>query len=323
MNIHFFGVHEWEKSYLEGRAHELFDATELQFSAERLSEDTAPAASDAECVSIFVDSKMTKAVIDRFPRLQLIATRSTGYDMVDMEYAKAKGITVANVPSYGEHTVAEFTFALMLALSRKLYDCIIRTKELGRFDYEGLTGFDLREKTLGVIGTGRIGVQVIALAKAFGMKVVAHDVFLKPELAASLGFTYVPLDELLATSDIVTLHVPASPNGGYLVGTDELQKMKSTAYLINTSRGSLVDTQALVAALGGGKLAGAALDVLEDEVSLTKEGLMQHPLHAFPNVIITPHTAFNTKEAIERILETALQNINEFKKGTPQNVVTA
>ncbi len=320
MNTHFFGVHAWEKSYLERRSRELFGASELQFSSERLDEETVPAESDAECVSIFVDSKMTKAVIDRFPRLKLIATRSTGYDMVDMEYAKSKGIAVVNVPSYGEHTVAEFTFALMLSLSRKIFECIARTKEEGRFDYEGLTGFDLHEKTLGVIGTGRIGIQVIALAKAFGMKVIAYDLFLKSDLAASMGFEYVPLDTVLATSDIVTLHVPGS-GADYLIGADALSKMKSTAYLVNTSRGSLVDTRALTEALKGGQLAGAALDVLEDEASLTKEGLMKNSLHAFPNVIITPHTAFNTIEAIERILETALQNILAFEKGTPQNAV--
>lgn len=320
MNIHFYDVHDWEKPYLEKRSRELFSDAELHFDTQPLNEETPMTNADAECVSIFVDSRMTRSVIDRFPQLKLIATRSTGFDMVDMEYAKARGIMVANVPSYGEHTVAEFTLGLMLTLSRKLDECIGRTREQWRFDHDGLTGFDLIGKTLGVIGTGRIGMSVVTLAKALGMKVLAYDAFPKHDLATVVGFTYADLETLLESSDIVTLHLPGTKDGSYMIDADALSRMKPAAYLINTSRGSLVDTKALTAALKAKKLAGAALDVLEDEPAL-QAGLANHPLVQMQNVIITPHTAFNTTEAIERILETALQNIYEFKKGVLQNLV--
>lgn len=322
MTIHFFEVHEWEQPYLERRAKELFPDAELHFDTALLNESTVRLSPGVTCLSIFVESRVTKTVLDQFPDLTCIATRSTGFDMIDLAAAKERGITVMNVPSYGEHTVAEFTFGLILSLSRRLLECVDRTRVEGTFVSEGLTGFDLVGKTLGVIGTGRIGIHVVEIAQAFGMKVVAFDVMPRPELAEKMSFTYTTLDELLATSDIVTLHVPASPHGGYLIGAAELAKMKQGAYLVNTARGVLVDTAALLTALTNTHLAGAALDVLEHEQEVATPGsLRENPLVALSNVIVTPHTAFNTREAIERILETALQNTLAFANGTPQNVV--
>jgi D-lactate dehydrogenase len=328
--IGFFGTKPWEKEYIEGQESKM-PGVELSFTEEILSDDHPPKKTDLEVISVFVDSLVTAKVLEKLPNLKFIATRSTGYDHIDMAAAKARGVTISNIPSYGENTVAEMAFGLILTLSRKIYEGFDRIRETGNWSVEGLQGFDLRGKTIGVVGTGRIGKHSIAIAKGFGMNVVGYDAYPDEKLAKQLGFKYLPLDELLKVSDIVTLHVPYLPETHHLMNRERIMKMKKGALLINTSRGAVVETAALVAALKLGHLGGAGLDVLEEEgvvkdemdflVSGKAEGhdwktiIADHILVDMPNVVITPHNAFNTKEALQRILDTTIENISGYLKG--------
>jgi D-lactate dehydrogenase len=287
---------------------------------------------DAEVISVFVASQVTRQMLEKMPRLKLIATRSTGFDHIDMQAATAKGIIVTNVPTYGENTVAEFTFALILALSRKIYPAIKRVHEQGLFSYEGLRGFDLKGKIIGVIGTGKIGARVIKIAQGFEMEVLAYD----PHPREDLGIKYATLEDLLKKSDIISIHVPYMPATHHLINEENLKLVKPTAILINTSRGGLVDTMALLTSLKQKQLAGAGLDVLEeegyiiDELNLLKGHpneeqlktiLADHELMQMDNVVVTPHNAFNTQEAMNRILDTTVLNIQAFLRGQPINLV--
>ncbi|MFQ5696590.1 MAG: NAD(P)-dependent oxidoreductase, partial [Terriglobia bacterium] len=251
MKIAFFELKEWEKDYLASRLGE----AELCFSADRLDDTHLPKLTDADCVSVFVHSRLSRTVLEKMSRLKLLATRSTGYDHIDAAYCRERGIGVANVPSYGEYTVAEHTFALILSLSRNVHKSYRHAVE-GRMDLAALTGFDLKDKTLGVIGAGRIGLHVIKIARGFGMRVLAFDVRQDGFLAELLHFDYVPLDRLLAESDIITLHAPSTPQTHHLLNRERLGQTKPGALLINTSRGGLVDTDALIKALDTGQLGG-------------------------------------------------------------------
>lgn len=293
---------------------------------------------DAEVISTFIYSNFDREVLADFSRLRPIATRSTGYDHIDTGYCGAHGITVSNVPTYGENTVAEHVFALLLTISHRLREAMERARS-SRFSPLGLEGFDLQGKTMGVIGTGNIGRHVIRIARGFAMDVVAFDIKPAPETAAVLGFRYVGLDELLAQSDVVTLHLPAHPKNARLLDTRAFERMKPSAVLINTARGSLVDARALIEALRDSRLAAADLDVLPDEPLIREEAelissiydsrrdvrdlIADHVLLNMPNVVVTPHSAFNTREAIGRISKTTVANIESFLGGKPVNVVTA
>ncbi len=301
----------------EPREAAAFDALkqgqELVLTAEPLRPDNAARYADADVVSTFIYSKLGRDVLEKLPVLKLIATRSTGYDHIDIGYCAARDITVSNVPTYGENTVAEHVFALLLAISHRLPEAIARARS-GHFTPEGLEGFDLEGKTLGVIGTGNIGIHVVRIARGFGMKVLAFDVKPQPRLAAEYGFTYASMDALLAGSDVVTLHVPALPQTEHLIDAAAIARMKKGAILINTARGSIVDSRPLIEALRTGKLAAAGLDVLPDEPLIREEAelissiyatqhdmrevVADHILLTMPNVIVTPHSAFNTREAI-------------------------
>lgn len=301
-----------------------------------LTEATSEDMALVEILIPFIHSTIGRAEMDRMPRLRLIATRSTGYDHIDLVCAAERGIAVANVPGYGENAVAEYTFALILTLTRKLLMAATRTQH-GDYTMEGLRGSDLYGKTLGVIGTGAIGMHVIRIAQGFGMQVLAYDVFPQRHLAEILGFSYGSLPELLAASDIVTLHAPATPETFHLLNRETFSQMKRGAFLINTARGSLIDVQALAWALETGLLAGAGLDTLEGEEFFqheeellhepgTEEKLkllvQHHILQQRNNVVITPHIAFNTEEALRRILETTIENVHAFSIGHPHNLVT-
>ncbi len=330
MKVCFVESDSWTESRV--RAHGgTFEVVFLEARAE-----AAAIPADTQVLSVFVNSKVTSAVMDALPELKLIVTRSTGYDHIDMAAATARGIVVCNVPSYGERTVAEYAFALLLTLSRKMYPALKRVHDEGVFHTDGLTGFDLAEKTIGVVGTGRIGCHVIEIAKGFGMHVLAYDPFPRNGLEEQMGMQYVTLEELLKRSDVVTLHAPYLPSTHHLLNSQNMPLIKQGAVLVNTARGGLVETQALVDVLASGVLAGAALDVLEEEryvgaeQTLLKGGspaeqmkavLADHQLMAYSNVLISPHNAFNTIEARERILDTVLQNIEKFTAGTPQCVV--
>lgn len=340
IKVAFFGLEEWEKKYYQtkGIFHRL--AIEPVFVDDIVTADKLPPpeVKEVEIISVFVDSQINVAVLEYLPKLKYIITRSTGFDHIDLPACEARGIKVSTVPGYGEITVAEYAFALVLSLSRKTYEAFDRIRETGVYSPEGLKGFDLYGKTLGIIGTGRIGKHAAKIAKGFGMKILAYDIYPNDESAVALGFEYVELDELLKESDIITLHVPYVPANHHLINEEKLALMKPSAYLINTARGSLVDTQALVKALKGGQIAGAGLDVLEEEGVvkdefgyLMKKGegseadlkavIANHILFDLPNVVITPHNAFNTQEALERILETTAKNIDEYLKGAPINTV--
>ena len=333
MKIHYFSGEAWEEAYVRER----LSGEDITFHTGSLA--TFPDLSDleAEVLCTFIESKIGEAEMSHFPVLRLIATRSTGFDHIDLTAAKERGITVVNVPFYGENTVAEFTFALLLALSRRVIDAdeLVRS---GAFSPVGLRGFDLADKTLGVIGCGHIGTHVIRMAQGFGMKIIACDAYPNEELSHTLGFSYLTLPELLAESDIVTLHVPYNEHTHHLINKENISLMKKGAYLINTARGAIVETNALVEALQSGSIAGAALDVLEEEGDLDDEAslltaphpnaeaiktaLENHYLIEHPRVIVTPHLAFNTTEAVERILDTTIENIRHFAVGTPTNVVS-
>lgn len=335
MNIHYFSGEQWEEEYVRAK----FPGEDLTFHEGPLSAHPELADPDATVLCVFIESRIGENELKRFPNVKLIATRSTGFDHIDLAATGAHGITVANVPSYGENTVAEFAFALLLALSRRIIDADERVRETGVFSPSGLRGFDLAGKTLGVIGTGHIGAHVIRMAQGFGMKVLGFDAYPNAELAQKLLFPYAPLPEVLAASDIVTLHVPYNEHTHHLINQENISSFKRGAYLINTSRGAVVDTGALVEGLKNEIIAGAGLDVLEEEGELSEEAafltaphpgeeklkiaLENHYLINHPRVIVTPHIAFNTTEAVERILNTTIENILGFGAGSPRNVVSA
>jgi D-lactate dehydrogenase len=244
MKVAFFEVKDWERDYMAAQ----FPDDQLFFSDERLAEDLLPEDRDFECLSVFIHSRITPAVLDQMPQVKVIATRSTGFDHVDTELCKQRGVAVARVPNYGENTVAEHTFALILSLSRNVHKSYRHAVE-GRMDLAALTGFDLMGKTLGVVGAGRIGLHVIKIARGFGMRVLVFDVREDSFLSELLNFSYAPLEQLLAESDIITLHAPYMPATHHVINRDRLALVKRGALLVNTSRGGLVDTDALIQAL--------------------------------------------------------------------------
>lgn len=324
MKIAFFDIKGWEEPIIKKR----LKGHIVKFFHESLSEAHLAKIKNCEVISGFIDSKFPKQIIDQLPKLKLIATRSTGFDHIDINECKKKRITVINVPSYGENTVAEHTFALILALSRNIHKSYMRVQR-NDFSIDGLKGFDLQGKTLGVVGTGRIGRHVIKIARAFEMEVLAFDKFPNKQLASELDFSYVSLSELLKKSDIVSLHIPYMRENHHLINRRVLNMMKKGALLINTSRGALVDTAALLEALDKEKLAGAGLDVLEGEELIKEEKQLlydskklnslsvlvkDHLLLARENVVFTPHIAFYSSEALVRIIEQTLQNILDFRK---------
>lgn len=330
--IAFLEIEPWEKDYIRSQLPD-FDTV---FFKEKLRPSVVKKISDADILSPFIYSIIDSKAVSVFRRLKFIATRSTGFDHIDLEACRQKNIVVANVPTYGENTVAEHTFALILALSRKICHSWERTRR-GDFSLEGLRGFDLKGKTLGVVGVGNIGRHVIKIAKGFGMNVLACDMKEDVKLAKELGFQYVQLNVLLKNSDIVTLHVPYTKGTHHLINLKNLRFFKKGCYLVNTSRGGVCDTEALLRGLQGGIFAGLGLDVLEEECFLKEERellspsfqkacdlkkvLANHILLRQPNVIVTPHNAFNSKEALTRILDTTIENIRAFAAGKPINRV--
>lgn len=331
MQIAFFEVKDWEREYLAAR----LGGAELRFHAGPLAEADLAGLAEVEALSVFIYSRVTAAAIEKMPRLKLVATRSTGYDHVDVAACRARGITVSNVPTYGENTVAEHTFALILMLSRKVHQSWQQVRQ-GQVERAMLTGMDLHGKTLGVVGAGRIGLHAIRIARGFGMQVVAADVHQDPFLAELLGFRYAPLEEVLASADILSLHCPLTPATKHLIGRAELARMKRGALLVNTARGGLVDTDALLEALESGQLAGAGLDVVEGEELIKEEKQLLHQpedvarlraavrnrlLFERDDVVFTPHNAFNSREALVRILDVTLANLAAFRAGRPANVV--
>jgi D-lactate dehydrogenase len=265
------------------------------------------------------------------PALKVIVCRSTGFDHVDLAAAKAKNIMVCNVPTYGENTVAEQAFALLLCLVRNIHTSYHRST-MNNFSTEGLCGVDMRGKTIGIIGGGRIGLHAIKIARGFGMNVICYDVFEQPFIKEILGYEYVPLDKLLKESDFISIHVPYMPATHHLINMGNVRKIKKGAVLINTARGAVVETEALMYALDKGIISKAGLDVVEDEDLLLSSAAAANAargkqlernkkLVAMKNVLFTPHVAFDTVEAIRRIQQVSADNINAFFKGKAQNAV--
>jgi len=328
-----FELHDWEEKFVREHVDGVHEVVVFRGV---LEDGDLSKIADAEIVSPFIYSRLDAARLAKLSKLKLIATRSTGFDHIDMAECKRRGITVSNVPFYGENTVAEHTFALILALSRKVHEAFVRVRA-GNFSLDGLRGFDLKDKTIGVVGAGHIGLHVIRIARGFGMSVLAFDVRRDNFLAEVLGFEYADLDTLLGRSDIITLHAPYNKHTHHLINRDNVGRIKPGAILINTARGALVDTDALLMALEKKILAGAGLDVLEGEETVYEESallgdsvnperlrqaIQNHLILKHPNVVFTPHNAFNSQEALERILQTTADNITAFAAGTPKNVVT-
>ncbi len=310
---------------------------EVVFDDDQLTGDNAERYADADIISAFIYSELERSVLDELKSLKMIATRSTGYDHIDVEACRERGIVVSNVPRYGEETVAEHVFALLLSLSHHVVEAVNRVQR-GEFSLQGLLGFDLYGKTMGIVGTGGIGRHVAAIAKGFQMKVIAFDVKHNEAAAAQIGFDYVDLDALLRTADVVTLHVPGGESTYHMLGEQQFQAMKDGVVIINTSRGSVIDSQALLHAVATGKVAAAGLDVLEEEPVIREEAELlssvytrEHDLATvlsscvmmrLKNVVITPHSAFHTIEAVDQILETTADNIEAFLDERPQNVIS-
>lgn len=332
MKTVFFELEPWEENYLKERLKDV----ELSFFDVPLSLENIGSASGAEIISPFIYSQINKDILEKLPDLKMIATRSTGFDHIDIDFAKKSKINICNVPFYGENTVAEHAFALILALSRKIVDSVVRTRS-GDFSLDGLRGFDLKGKTLGIVGMGHIGMHVARIAKGFEMNVVAHDLNKDEKLSKKLGFEYVNLENLMSASDIITLHAPENEKTHHMINEKNINQIKKGSYLINTARGGLVETTALLKALETGILAGAGLDVLEEECFIKEEAqllsrkfpetcdlkttLANHILLKQKNVIITPHNAFDSQEALIRILDETILNIESFIKGKPINIV--
>jgi len=332
--VGFFEVEDWEKEYISRRLGN--KNLEISFYTQHLGDVPASKTAQYDIIALFVFSEVSGKILHLLPNLKFISTMSTGFDHIDVGACKKQGILVSNVPTYGENTVAEHTFGLILSLSRKIVDAVDQAR-VGNFSLEGLRGFDLAGKTLGIVGTGHIGLHVARIARGFEMNVLAYDPFPNRKAALKFGFKYVTLPNLLAKSDIITLHAPHNKKTHHLIGAKEFHQMKKGAFLINTARGALVNTQALLNSLQKGHLAGAGLDVLEEECTIREEKellsphfskkcdlktvLADHILLNMPNVVVTPHNAFNSHEALERIVETTTSNIKSYLAGKPENLV--
>jgi D-lactate dehydrogenase len=294
----------------------------ITFQDVRLTPATAVLAAGSQAVCAFVNDQLDREVLESLASggTRLLALRSAGYNHVDLAAAREQGLAVVRVPAYSPAAVAEHAVALLLCLNRKVHRAYARVRE-GNFELEGLVGFDLAGKTVGVVGTGGIGSVFARIMRGFGCRVLAHDAFPTGEL----GVTYVDLDTLLATSDVISLHVPLTPATTHLIDAGAIARLKRGAILVNTSRGAVIDTPALIDGLKSGQVGGAGLDVYEGEAGLffgdhSHEPLLDDVLArllTFPNVLITGHQAFLTREALHNIAETTLANVSAFEQGKP------
>ncbi len=330
MRIAIFETTDKDEAYFK----EKLATFDVSYHKEALSESNAELAKDCDIVSVFIYSVLTAATIEKMPKLKAVLTRSTGFDHIDLTICNNHGIIVENVPFYGENTVAEHTFALILALSRNVHKSYARGLK-GDFSIDGLIGFDLKDKTLGVIGTGHIGLHVIRIAKGFGMHVLAYDTQKNTFLSEVLHYQYAPLEEVLAHADIVTLHVPYNAHTEHLINHENIHQFKKGALLINTARGGIVDNEAIIEGLDQGILSGVGIDVLEGEESIKEESQCLHNecesdaqkraqnqnLLGRDNVVFTPHIGFYSEEALKRILDTTIENITLFTLGKKNNQV--
>ncbi|MFO7724304.1 MAG: NAD(P)-dependent oxidoreductase [Oceanipulchritudo sp.] len=333
MKIYLFEAEEWEKRTFET----LEDKHDLVCVKDPLDEDNAGDFSDAEIISVFVHSDLNAAALENLPHLKAVATRSTGYDHIDVKACDERDILVSYVPTYGENTVASHTIGLLLNIAHRISDGVDRTRK-GDFSNKGLRGFDVMDKTIGVIGaSGNIGRYVVQMAKGIGMTVIGQDVKPDEAFAKESGFRYVDLETLCRESDVVTVHVPLNDKTKNLIDRDLFSKMKKGVVFLNTSRGGVVNERALLHALSEDRVAAAGLDVVSAEPAIREEAeliriviedeerwgelLANETLLRMRNVYVTPHNAFNTKEAVQRILDVTLENIEGFLRNEPVNTV--
>jgi D-lactate dehydrogenase len=319
MKIAFFSAHDFERGVFD--AYNARKGHEIHYLTAHLGPDTAKLASGFDCVCVFVNDVLNAAVVEELADhgVKLIAARSAGFNHIDLEAAKRRQVGVVRVPAYSPFAVAEHAVAMILTLNRKTHRAYNRVRE-GNFALEGLLGFDLHGKTIGVIGTGKIGQVFAKIMLGFGCEVLAYDV--APNVSVrEMGVSYQPLADVLRKSDIVSLHCPLLTATYHMIQADSLAKMKPGAMLINTSRGGLVDTPAVIEALKTGHLGALGLDVYEEEAELFFEDLSGQVLQddvfarllTFPNVLITGHQAFFTSEALQGIAMTTLDNVSEYE----------
>ncbi len=320
MKVAVFSTKSYDRAFLqEANARH---GHRLEFFQARLDAQTAPLAAGYPGVCVFVNDLLDRTALEQLAQggTRLVALRCAGFNNVDLTAAEQLEITVVRVPAYSPHAVAEHTVGLILTLNRKIHRAYQRVRD-GNFSLEGLMGFDLAGKTVGIVGTGKIGAVVARILHGFGCRLLGFDPYPNPE-CRKLGVEYVPLEELLARSDIVTLHCPLTPQTFHLINRDSLQLLKPGAMLINTSRGAVIDTPAVIQALKSGHLGSLGLDVYEEEGDVFFQDLSDRVIQddvlarllTFPNVIITGHQAFFTREALQAIAETTLDNITQFEQ---------
>ena len=326
MKIAFFDTKPYDKPSFDkyGEQH----GVEFKYFETKLNEDTAELAHGFDGVCAFVNDTVNAEVIDKLHELgvKVLALRCAGFNNVDMKHAYGK-LHVLRVPAYSPYAVAEHTIALLLTSIRRIHKAYIRSKDFN-FSLSGLTGFDLHGKTVGVIGTGRIGRVFIDICRGFGMKVLAYDKFPVKEIEDGERVRYVELDEIFEKSDVISLHCPLTDETHHLIDADALERCKKGVIILNTSRGALVDAEALLAAIKSRKVGAACLDVYEEESDLFFEDNSGHIMEddtlarliSMPNVIVTSHQAFLTEEALSNIAETTVQNIVDiFERGQCPN----
>lgn len=324
MKIAMFDTHRYDR--------ESFESANLAFGHEitslepRLTRETAALAAGHPAICSFVNDRVDEPALQilRDGGAQLLALRSAGYNHVDLVAAERLGLSVVRVPEYSPYAVAEHAVALVLALNRKIHRAYARVREWN-FSLDGLVGFDLHGKTVGIVGTGRIGLIAATIFRGFGCRVLMFDTQPKVELAAGIGAQYVDLPALFRESDVISLHVPLTPATRHLIDDAALAAMKRGVVLINTGRGALIDSKALIAALKVGHIGAAGLDVYEEEEGVFFQDLSNQVLQddvlarllTFPNVLVTSHQAFLTREALANIAQTTLENVTAFERGQP------
>ncbi|OQB88250.1 MAG: D-lactate dehydrogenase [Verrucomicrobia bacterium ADurb.Bin122] len=317
--VSFFDTKSYDHEHFAGAG-----GLDWRFHEFRLGVDTAAAAEGADAVCVFVNDRLDRPCLTALAGLGVrhVALRCAGFNNVDLDAARQLGLIVTRVPAYSPHAVAEHTVGLLLTLNRRIHRAYNRVRE-HNFSLGGLVGFDVCARTIGVVGTGKIGRLVAQIFGGFGARVIAHDPFPDADWARAQGIEYVALDDLLAGCDIVTLHLPLTPESHHLLGASTLGRLKPGAYIVNTSRGGLIDTKALIAGLKSGRIGGVALDVYEEEEGIFFEDLSGKVLQddelsrllTFPNVLVTAHQAFLTHEALGEIARVTVENLGRCARG--------
>ncbi|EKE04676.1 MAG: hypothetical protein ACD_20C00022G0001 [uncultured bacterium] len=333
----FFDIKDIEEKYLKENQPADCEFIMIRESLQEGLDKHLDQIKDADIVSVFTTSRAPAETLSKFSNLKMVTTRSTGYNHIDLEYCKQHNIPVVNVPRYGDCTVAEFAFGLLLDVTRKITNAYNDLRN-GIINIQEHLGLDLNGKTIGIIGTGAIGTHAIKIANGFCMNILAYDPYPKKELEEKYNVTYVNMDTLYRESDIISIHAPATKENFHMVNDEAFNKMKKGVVIVNTARGEIMDTQALYIALKNGIVAGAGLDVLECEDILNNEDqylmkvdcidpnclsktLLNHKLLDMPNVIVTPHLAFDSVEAVQRILNTTMDNIKGYLSNNIPNKV--